>query len=267
MNRKLIPAAAVATCAAAVLALFAGPVNADDTPGPVPSASPTRGPSAPPTTRPTVMPSGTPVPGATPTLVPPATLAPTPTLAPTAAPNPTATPRPGTPTGRPGGGGTGGGGGETPTPGPGCARTVPQLPTPESVPAYGTVTVDTCATDHRTARGKLVFTAGYGDDPVTYRVTLRWTFEGKPEAGCEGCWSPARYDYTEDVYVNDAVRAVPLAVGFVMRHRGELIGEQQPGTGVTVVDVQPMEPAWQDNPKLVGPVPGATQPSRPSPTP
>ncbi|MFI8391672.1 hypothetical protein [Streptomyces sp. NPDC085540] len=261
MNRKLIPAAAVATCAAAVLALFAGPVNAEETPGPVPSASPTRGPSAPPTTRPTVMPSGTPVPGTTPTRVP------TPTLVPTAAPNPTVTPRPGTPTGRPGGGGTGGGGGESPTPGPGCARSVPQLPTPESVPAYGAVAVDMCATDHRTARGKLVFTAGYGDDPVTYRVTLRWTFEGKPEAGCEGCWSPARYDYTEDVYVNDAVRAVPLTVGFVMRHRGELIGEQQPGTGVTVVDVEPMQPAWQDNPKLVGPVPGATQPSRPSPTP
>ncbi|MGZ9935506.1 hypothetical protein ACXNSR_37150 [Streptomyces sp. NC-S4] len=143
---------------------------------------------------------------------------------------------------------------------------MPQLPTPEGVPAYGTVTVDMCATDHRTGRGKVRFTAGYGDDPVTYRVTLRWTFEGKPEAGCEACWSSARYDYTEDVYVNDAVHAVPLSVGFVMRHRGELIGEQRPGTGVTVVDVQPVEPAQQDNPKLVGPVPGATQPSLPSPS-
>ncbi|MFD7788271.1 hypothetical protein ACFV4Q_35050 [Streptomyces nojiriensis] len=257
MNRTLIPAAAVATCAAAVLALFAGPVNADETPGPVPGASPTSGPSAPPTARPTATPSGTPLPG---TPVPGAT----PTLAPSAVPNPTVTPRPSTPTGRPGGG-TGGGGGETP--GPGCPRTVPQLPTPESVPAYGTVTVDMCATDHRTGRGRLVFTAGYGDDPVTYRVTLRWTFEGRPEAGCEGCWSSARYDYTEDVYVNDAVHGVPLAAGFVMRHRGELIGEQQSGTGVTVVDVQPMEPSWQDNPKLVGPVPGATPPSEPSPSP
>ncbi|MFF4426205.1 hypothetical protein ACFY04_36425 [Streptomyces sp. NPDC001549] len=256
MNRKPIPAAAVATCAAAVLALFAGPVNAEETtPGPVAGASPTRGPSVPPTTRPTVMPSGTPVPG---TPIPGAT----PTLVPTATPNPTATPQPGRPTGHPGGGGTGGGGGggETPTPTPGCPHTVPQLPTPESVPAYGTVTVDMCATDHRTGRGKLVFTAGYSSGPITYRVTLRWTFEGKPEAGCEGCWSSARYDYTEDVYVNDAVQAEPLAVRFVLQHRGQLIGEQRPGTGVTVVDIQPMEPAGQDNPTFVGPVPGATPP-------
>ncbi|MFE1869599.1 hypothetical protein ACFW9N_01655 [Streptomyces sp. NPDC059496] len=56
-------------------------------------------------------------------------------------------------------------------------------------------------------------------------------------------------------------------MGFVVRHRGELIGEQQPGTGVTVVDVQPLEPARQDAPKLVGTVPGATQPSQPFPTP
>ncbi|MEU7728147.1 hypothetical protein AB0B78_23330 [Streptomyces sp. NPDC040724] len=246
MNRKLIPAAAVATCAAAVLALFAGPVNADDSPGPAPSVQPTRGPSASPTARPTVMPSGTP------------------------------TPHPdNTPTGHPGGGGGGGDesgtpsprptGGGTATPVPGCARTVPQLPTSESVPGYGTVTVTLCATDHRTGRGKLFFTsASDGNDPLTYRVTLRWTYEGKPEAGCEGCWSSARYEYTEDVYVNDAVYAEPLTVPFVIQHRGELIGEQRPGTGVTVVDIQPMEPAWQDNPKLVGPVPGATQPPQSS---
>ncbi|MFJ4863447.1 hypothetical protein [Streptomyces sp. NPDC088748] len=48
---------------------------------------------------------------------------------------------------------------------------------------------------------------------------------------------------------------------FVIQHRGELIGEQRPGTGVSVVAVQPMEPAWQDNPRFVGPVPGATQPA------
>ncbi|MDX3539398.1 hypothetical protein PV721_34750 [Streptomyces sp. MB09-01] len=118
-----------------------------------------------------------------------------------------------------------------------------------------------CATDHRTGRGKLVFTSGSGgSDPVTYRVTLRWTYEGKPEAGCEGCLPSARYDYTEDVYVNDAVSAEPLAMRFVIQHRGELVGEQRPGTGVAVVDIQPMEPAWQDNPKFVGPVPDATQP-------
>ncbi|MFF4445109.1 hypothetical protein [Streptomyces sp. NPDC001502] len=260
MNRKLIPAAAVATCAAAVLALFAGPVNADESPGPVPSASPTRGPSVPPTTGPTVMPSGTPVPG---TPLPGAT----PTLVPTVTPNPTVTPQPGRPTGRPGGGGTGGGTGETPAPtaAPGCPHPVPQLPAPESVPAYGTVTVDMCATDQRTGRGKLLFTSGADtDDPVTYRVTLRWTYEGKSEAGCEACWSSARYDYTEDVYVNDAVSAQRLAVPFVIRHRGELIGEQRPGTGVTVVDIQPMESAGQDNPAFVGPVPGATPPPRSS---
>ncbi|MFI0202720.1 hypothetical protein [Streptomyces sp. NPDC016734] len=257
MNRKLIPAAAVATCAAAVLALFAGPVSADDTPGPVPSASalptrpasPTARPTAVPTVMPTVMPSGTPVPGHTPTQGP--TTAP----GPGGTPNPTVAPQPSrTPTGNPGGGGE--------TPAPGCPRTVPQLPTPEDVPAYGSVTVDMCATDHRTGRGKLVFTSwSDSNDPITYRVTLRWTYEGKPEAGCEGCWSSARYEYTEDVYVNDAVHAEPLAVRFVIQHRGELIGEQRPGTGVSVVAVQPIEPAWQDNPRFVGPVPGATQPA------
>ncbi|KOG45758.1 hypothetical protein ADK75_29405, partial [Streptomyces virginiae] len=96
MNRKLIPAAAVATCAAAVLALFAGPVSADDTPGPVPSASalptrpasPTARPTAVPTVMPTVMPSGTPVPGHTPTQGP--TTAP----GPGGTPNPTVAPQP-----------------------------------------------------------------------------------------------------------------------------------------------------------------------------
>lgn len=253
MNRKLIPAAAVATCAAAVLALFAGPVNADDAPGPVPSpsTSPTAGPSAPATAPPTFVPSGTPAPTVpAPTAPAPSTPAPgIPTTGPTPAPQPSRTP-----TGPPGGG-TGS------SPAPGCARTVPQLPTPETVPAYGTVAVALCATDHRTARGRLVFTAGYDTDgPLTYRVTLRWTYEGKPEAGCTGCWSSARYEYTEDVYVNDAVRNEPLSVPFVLRHRGELIGEQRPGTGVAVVDVQPVEASWQDNPKFVGPVPGATEP-------
>ncbi|WP_030764288.1 MULTISPECIES: hypothetical protein [unclassified Streptomyces] len=258
MNRKLIPAAAVATCAAAVLALFAGPVNADDAPGPVPSAPPTRAPSTSPTARPSVMPSATPVPG-TPAPGTPVPGTPTPGI-PTTGP----TGRPGTgtgggggdatPTPRPGGGGT--------TPAPGCARPVPQLPTPEGVPGYGTVTLAMCATDHRTARGKLVFTAGYDTDgPVTYRVRLRWTYEGKPEAGCESCRSSARWAFTEDVYVNDAVQAEPLTVPFVLQHRGELIGEQLPGTGVSVVDIQLLEPDRQDNPAFVAPVPGATQPT------
>ncbi|WP_405427414.1 hypothetical protein [Streptomyces erythrochromogenes] len=197
------------------------------------------------------MPSGTPAPTVpAPTAPAPSTPAPgIPTTGPTPAPQPSRTP-----TGPPGGG-TGS------SPAPGCARTVPQLPTPETVPAYGTVAVALCATDHRTARGRLVFTAGYDTDgPLTYRVTLRWTYEGKPEAGCTGCWSSARYEYTEDVYVNDAVRNEPLSVPFVLRHRGELIGEQRPGTGVAVVDVQPVEASWQDNPKFVGPVPGATEP-------
>ncbi|MEV7563525.1 hypothetical protein AB0O33_38755, partial [Streptomyces sp. NPDC089795] len=232
---------------AAVLALFAGPVNADDAPGPLPSAPPTRAPSVSPTAQasvlPSVLPSGTPVPG---------------------------TPTPGVPTtgptGTPGTGGAGptprpSGGGPSPTPAPGCARPVPQLATPESVPGYGTVTLDMCATDPRTGRGKLVFTAGHDTGgPTTYRVSLRWTYEGKPEAGCEWCWSSARYAFTEDVYVNDAVRARPLTVPFVLQHRGELIGEQRPGTGVTVVDIQPLEPTWQDNPAFVAPVPGATPP-------
>ncbi|WP_030728172.1 hypothetical protein [Streptomyces sp. NRRL S-237] len=260
MNRKLIPAAAVATCAAAVLALFAGPVNADDTPGPVPTTAPTRAPSASPptspTARPSVMPSETPVPGS------PVPGTPTPGIPTTG------------PTGRPGTGTGGGdpdatptprpsGGSPTPTPAPGCARPVPQLPTPEGVPGYGTVGLTMCATDHRTGRGKLVFTAGYDTGgPMTYRVSLRWTYEGKPEAGCESCWSSARYAFTEDVYVNDAVHGAPLTVPFVLQHRGELIGEQRPGTGVTVVDIQPLEPNWQDNPAFVAPVPGATQPPR-----
>lgn len=51
-----------------------------------------------------------------------------------------------------------------------------------------------------------------------------------------------------------------LAVPFVLQHRGELIGEQRPGTGVAVVDIQPLEPTWQDNPAFVAPVPGATPP-------
>ncbi|WP_371592130.1 hypothetical protein [Streptomyces virginiae] len=257
MNRKLIPAAAVATCAAAVLALFAGPVNADDTPGPVPSAPPTRTPSASPTARPSVMPSESPVPG-TPGPSTPVPGTPTPgipTTGPTREPGtgtggggPDATPTP-----RPSGGG--------PTTAPGCARPVPQLPTPESVPGHGTVSLTLCATDHRTGRGKLVFTAGYDTGgPMTYRVSLRWTYEGKPEAGCEWCWSSARYAFTEDVYVNDAVHAEPLTVPFVLQHRGELIGEQRPGTGVAVVDIQPLEPTWQDNPAFVAPVPGATPP-------
>ncbi|ATZ29351.1 hypothetical protein ACFZBM_30905 [Streptomyces lavendulae] len=241
VHRKLIPAAAVATCAAAVLALFAGPVNADDAPGPVPTASPTSGPSVSPTRIPSV---------------PPTT---GPTVMPTAAPTaiPSSTPAPG---GSPTTGPTGG-----VTPAPGCTQPVPQLPTPESVPGYGTVTLGMCATDHRTGRGKLVFTSSSdSNDPITYRVTLRWTYEGKPEAGCEACWSSARYDYTEDVYVNDAVYAERLTVPFVIQHRGELIGEQRPGTGVTVVDIQPMEPAWQGNPAFVGPVPGATRPTQSS---
>ncbi|MFD9476523.1 MULTISPECIES: hypothetical protein [Streptomyces] len=50
---------------------------------------------------------------------------------------------------------------------------------------------------------------------------------------------------------------------FVIRHRGELIGEQRAGTGVTVVGIQPMEPAGQDNPTFAGPVPGATPPQSP----
>ncbi|GAA2619458.1 MULTISPECIES: hypothetical protein [Streptomyces] len=64
----------------------------------------------------------------------------------------------------------------------------------------------------------------------------------------------------KDVYVNDAVRAEPLAVRFALQHRGEPVGEQLPGTGVTAVDVQPMEAARQDNPRFVAPVPGATPP-------
>ncbi|MFJ7776853.1 hypothetical protein [Streptomyces yangpuensis] len=249
MNRKLIPAAAVATCAAAVLALFAGPVNADDAPGPVPvpSTSPTTAPSVPPTPRPAT-PPGTSAPG-------------TPTPRPTVAPQPgtTRTGSPGggtgdaTPTRRPTG---------SPTPAPGCARPVPQLSTPEGVPGQATVTVDLCATDARTGRGRLVFTSAQDTDgPLTYRVTLRWTYEGKPEAGCTGCWSSARYDYTEDVYVNDAVHAEPVGVPFVLRHRGELIGEQRPGTGVTVVGIEPVEVSREDNPRFVGPVPGATEPA------
>lgn len=122
----------------------------------------------------------------------------------TPAPGATITPQPGnSPTVQPGGGGA------TPTPRPGgngplpprpVARPVPQLPTPESFPGYGMVTIGMCATDHRTGRGKLVFTSGSdGNDPTTYRVTLRWTYEGKPEARCEQCSSSARYEHTENV--------------------------------------------------------------------
>ncbi|TDU73587.1 hypothetical protein EDD91_0154 [Streptomyces sp. KS 21] len=64
--------------------------------------------------------------------------------------------------------------------------------------------------------------------------------------------------------VNDAVHAEPRTVPFVIQHRGELIGEAAVRYGVTVVDITPMEPAWQDNPKSVGPVPGATEPPQSS---
>ncbi|MFE1826826.1 hypothetical protein [Streptomyces yangpuensis] len=47
----------------------------------------------------------------------------------------------------------------------------------------------------------------------------------------------------------------------MLRHPGELVGEQRPGTGVTVVGIEPVEVSREDNPRFVGPVPGATEPA------